>query len=168
MRELAEVAFQVGGEAGDLFLLVLRRNADQNGLVEAAADHFDLTALDQMAQFREIFRAIFFEPQKQWAGIVKRGVNVRMFFEKFDEGEIGFFVAGRQNVVEIAAGLVGVDEESEVELWWHGRGASLYLGYYPAGWRSCRGGVRVWARKAHGYWMRWVGVWAQCVGRARE
>ena len=59
---LAKMVFQIIGEADDLFLLVLRRDADQDGFVETAANHFDLAALDQVTQLYKIFRAIIFEP----------------------------------------------------------------------------------------------------------
>jgi hypothetical protein len=56
---------------------------------------------------------------------VERGVNVGMLFEEFHERQIGFLVARFENTVEIAAGLVSVNEESEMELLRHWRGRSL-------------------------------------------
>src|SRR5271165_164110 len=107
---LAKMVLDVVGETGDLFLLVLRGDAHENGFVEAAADHFDLSALNQFAQFYKIFRAIFFQPLQERAGIVERGVDVGVFFEQVDEGLVGFLVASGEDAVEIAARLVRVDE----------------------------------------------------------
>ena len=128
----AKVMFEIGGEASDLFALIVGRNADENGFVEAAANHFNLSTLDQGAELGEIFRAIFFEPLQQRAGIVQRGVNLRMLFEELDERLIGFVVAGFQDAAEIAARLVRVNQQGQMELGWrwgrHGDAALSTIG----------------------------------------
>src|SRR5271155_18668 len=104
--------FEVGGEAGGLFALIVGGDAEEDGFIDAAANHFTLSALDQGAELDEIFRAIFFEPQEQRAGIVQRSMNLRMLFEKIDERLIRFLVAGFQDAAEIAARLVRVEQQS--------------------------------------------------------
>jgi len=53
-RKTAEVLFEIGGKARDLFALIFRWNGDENGFVESAADEFHLSVLDQLFQADEI------------------------------------------------------------------------------------------------------------------
>jgi hypothetical protein len=47
-------------------------------------------------------------------------MDAGVLFEMFDEGEIGRVVRFFENMLEIAAGLVGVDEQGEMEILGHG------------------------------------------------
>ncbi len=84
-RTMAEMFFEIGGQAGDLFALVLGRDGDENGFVKAAADQLDLSGADEGFQAREIFGTMLFDPGEQRTGIVQAHVDAGMFFEKFDE-----------------------------------------------------------------------------------
>ena len=106
---------EIAGEARDLLKLVFGRNGDENGLVKAATDEFNLGALDQFSKAVKIFRAMLLDPGEQGAGIMKTEANVRIFFQVLHEGEIGIVVRSFQNVLEIAAGLVSVNEKSKME-----------------------------------------------------
>jgi hypothetical protein len=117
---LAEVVLEIVGEADDLDALVRGGNGYEDGLVEAAADHLDLTALHEKLEAHEIFGTILFDPGQQRAGIMKAYVDGGMLFERFEEGQIAAGIGLFENVAEIAAGLVGVNEEDEVELGRHG------------------------------------------------
>jgi hypothetical protein len=47
-------------------------------------------------------------------------VDARMFLEEFDERQIGVFEGLFEHVAEIAAWLVGMNQEDEMEALWHG------------------------------------------------
>jgi hypothetical protein len=81
-----------------------------------------LPALHKGAQRIKVCGPIFFEPLQERAGIVERGVNAGVLFEKGDEGLVGFLVAIGENVVEVAAGLMCVDKQSQMELGRYRRG----------------------------------------------
>ena len=119
-RKLAEMTFEIGGQARDLFALIFRRNRNQNGLVKTAAHELDLAALDQFFQAGEIFGAMLFDPGEERTGIVQAEMNARMFFQLLDEREIRSVVGFFQDMLEIAAGLVGVNEQGEMEILGHG------------------------------------------------
>jgi hypothetical protein len=55
------------------------------------------------------------KPGKQRAGVVQSNVDARMFFEDFKKREIAGVVGFFENVLKIAAGLMGVDDEREME-----------------------------------------------------
>jgi hypothetical protein len=95
-------------------------NGNEDGLVETAADHLDLTTLHEKLEAHEIFGTILFDPGEQRAGIVEAYVDGGMLFESFEEGQIAAEIGLFEDVAEIAAGLVGVNEENEVELGRHG------------------------------------------------
>jgi len=102
-----------------LFALIFRRDGDENGFVKAAADKFHLAALDQFFQADEILGAILFDPGEKRTGIVKAEMNAGMSFKLFDEREIGSVVGLLEDVLEIAAGLMGVNEQREMEILRH-------------------------------------------------
>jgi hypothetical protein len=52
-------------------------------------------------------------------------VDARMFLEQFDERKIGVFVGLLEHVAEIAAWLVGVNQQDEMEALWHGDNFAL-------------------------------------------
>jgi len=119
-RNPAEVFFDIGGQARDLFALIFGRDGNQDRFVEAAANEFDLTALDESSQASEILRPVLFDPGKQRAGIVEAEVNFGVRFEVLDEGEIRCLVGFFEDMLEIAAGLVCVNEQGEMEFLGHG------------------------------------------------
>jgi hypothetical protein len=53
-------------------------------------------------------------------GIVKAEMNAGMFFQLFDEREIASEVGFLEDMLEIAARLMGMDQESEMETLGHG------------------------------------------------
>ncbi len=102
------------------FALIFGRDGNQDRFVEAAANEFDLTALDESSQAGEILRPVLFDPCEQWAGIVQAEVNFWVRFEALDEGEIRCLVGLFEDMLEIAAGLVCVNEQGEMEFLGHG------------------------------------------------
>src|SRR5579863_400257 len=113
---LAEVLLEIVGETDDLDALIGRRNGNENGLVEAAANHLDLATLDEQLEAHEIFGAMLFDPGQQRAGIMKAGVDGGMLLERFEERKIAAEIGLLKNVVKIAARLMGMNEQHEVEL----------------------------------------------------
>src|SRR5215472_12328548 len=101
---------EIAGEARDLLKLIFGRNGNENGLVKAATDEFNLATLDQHSQAVKIFGAMQLYPGEQRTGIMKTEANVGMFSQVLQKGEIGIVVRFLQNVFEIAAGLVSVNE----------------------------------------------------------
>jgi hypothetical protein len=59
---------------------------------------------------------MFFDPGKQRAGIVKTHVNADMFFENVQKWQVTMCVRLLEDVVEITAGLMRVDDGNEMEL----------------------------------------------------
>ncbi len=114
-RAMTEVLIEVAGEAGDLFALVLGRDGDEDGFVKAAADQLDLPSADEGLEANEIFGTILFDPGKQRAGIVEAHVNAGMLFKRLNERQVGVFVSLFEHVAEIAAGLVGVNQQDEMK-----------------------------------------------------
>ena len=106
---------EIAGEARDLLKLVFGRNGDEDGLVKAATDEFNLATLDQFSKAVKIFGSMLLYPGEQRTGIVKTEANVGMFFQVPQKGEIGIVVRFFQNVFEIAAGLVSMNEKGKVE-----------------------------------------------------
>ncbi len=60
------------------------------------------------------------DPGEQRPCVVKADVNVGMPLEDFDERQIATRVGLLENVIEIANGLMRVDEQNQMELWRHG------------------------------------------------
>ena len=117
--------FEVGGEASDLFALIFGRNGNQDGLVEAATDELHLSTLDKCSQASEVFGAIFLDPGEQRPGVVEAEVNFWVLFEVLDKGKIAAVVGFFEDVLEIAAGLMRVNEQHEMEFRGHGDSFSL-------------------------------------------
>jgi hypothetical protein len=97
-RAISEMALDVVRELDDLLVLVRRRDRNQNGLVKAAAHHLDLAFGD---------------------------VHARVSLEDINEWQIAASVGLLENMIEIANGLVRVDEKNQMELWRHGNGIGL-------------------------------------------
>jgi hypothetical protein len=55
---------------------------------------------------------------------MKSHVNLRMFLESFNEGKIRIGESFFEHMAEIAARLMGVDDQDEMEVFWHGDGRS--------------------------------------------
>jgi hypothetical protein len=114
------MSLDISGQAGDLFVLIFGGNGNKDRFVETAADEFHLAGLGQISQAREIFRPVFLDPDEQRPGIVEAKMDAGMLFEVLDEGKIGGVVSFFEDVLEIAAGLVGVNEQREIEFPGHG------------------------------------------------
>ena len=119
-RALPEMFLEIAGQAGDLLELVFGRDGDENWFVEAAADEFDLPALDQLSQAVKIFWAVLLNPNKQRPGIMKTQMNIGMPFEMLQERKIGIDVGFFEHVLEVSARLVRVNEKSKMEGLRHG------------------------------------------------
>src|SRR5260370_36004834 len=63
---------------------------------------------------------MFLDPGKKGLGIVEAETDFRMLFEVLDEGKIACGVGLLENMVEIAAGLVRVNEQREMKFLRHG------------------------------------------------
>ena len=59
---------------------------------------------------------MLFDPGKQRACVVQADVNVGVSFQDFDEGQITVRVGLLEDMVEIANGLMRVDEEDQMHL----------------------------------------------------
>jgi len=112
----AEVFFEVIGEAGDLFDAIGLGNGDQDRFVETAADQFDLAGSDEIAEADEIVRMMFFDPEKERAGVMDGKTEGGVSFDEAKKAVIGVAEAPFEDGVEIPCGLVGVKNEREMEL----------------------------------------------------
>jgi hypothetical protein len=65
------------------------------------------------------------DPGEERTGIVQAEMHAGMFLQLLDEGEIGCFVSFFEDMLEIAAGLVSVNKQSEMEILGHGDSFSL-------------------------------------------
>ncbi len=117
---IAEMLLKIDGQTRDLLALIFRRNRDQDGFVETATDKLNPAGLDQIAQAREILGPMLLDPDEERTGIVETEMHAGMFFELFDEREITSLIRSFQDVLEIAARLMGVNEQSEMEILRHG------------------------------------------------
>jgi hypothetical protein len=63
---------------------------------------------------------VLFDPSEKRAGIMETEMDTGMLFEVLDEGKVASIVSLLKDVLEIAAGLMGVDEQGEVEFLRHG------------------------------------------------
>jgi len=68
---------------------------------------------------------VLFDPCEEWAGIVKAEVNFGVRFEVLDEGEIRCLVGLFEDMLEIAARLVCVNEQERWNFWGMGTVFSL-------------------------------------------
>src|SRR5947208_15534324 len=76
-----KMLLEIAGQARDLLQLVLGRDGDENGLVEAAADEFNLATLDQISKADKIFGAMLRYPGEQRSAIMKTEASVGMFVQ---------------------------------------------------------------------------------------
>src|SRR6266481_5113889 len=81
---------------------------------------------------REILRMILFHPGKERTGIVEAEAHTRMLFQQLDKGEVAVLVRILKNMVKIAAGLMGVNQQDEMETLRHEGGSILHRISYPA------------------------------------
>jgi hypothetical protein len=63
---------------------------------------------------------VLFDPSEKRAGIMETEMDTGMLFEVLDEGKVASIVSLLKDVLEIAAGLMGVDEQSQVKFLRHG------------------------------------------------
>jgi hypothetical protein len=63
---------------------------------------------------------MLFNPGQQRARIVKTHMYVRMSFQHFDKRQVAARVGLLEDIIEIANGLVRVNEENQMELRRHG------------------------------------------------
>jgi hypothetical protein len=103
--------FEIGRKAGDLFELIFRRNRNEDGFVEAATDEFHLAALDQFFQADKVLGAVLLDPGKQRSGVMEAEMNAGIFLEMLEEREVASVKGFFEDVLEIAAGLVSVNEQ---------------------------------------------------------
>src|SRR6266446_7270737 len=117
------MVLEIVGETNELHALVRGRNGYENRLVEAAADHFDLAGFHQGFQTLEIFGAVLFDPGEQRTGIMEANVDTGVLLKGLEERQVATRVGLLKNMVEVAARLMGVDEQNQMELGRHGDGA---------------------------------------------
>lgn len=115
------MVFDVIREPGDLHTLVRGRDSNQNGFVKPAAKQFDLAIFYQHFQELEIFRMMLFDPGEQRARIVQAHAHPRVFFENFEEWQVATRIRLLEDVAEIAAGLMRVNDQNHMKLGRHGR-----------------------------------------------
>jgi hypothetical protein len=119
-RKPAKVFLEISGQASDLFALIFGRNRNQDRFVEAATDEFHLAVLDQLFQACEILKPMFLNPGEQRPGIVETETNSRVFLEVLNKWKVGGVVGFFEDMLEITAGLVRVNEQGEMEFLRHG------------------------------------------------
>jgi hypothetical protein len=107
--------FYVVGQAIELLDAIRLRDGNENRFVKAATNQFDLATGYQLPQADKVARMVLLNPQQQRAGIMNGGVDGGMFFQEIQKLEIGIFIAFLKNMLEIARGLVGVNDENEVK-----------------------------------------------------
>src|ERR1700737_42883 len=117
------MVFEIIGKTNELHALIGGRDGNENRLVEAAADHFDLAAFNQFFQALEIFGAVLFDPGKQRAGIMEADVDTGVLLKSLEEGQVAAHIGLLENMAEVAARLMGVYEQNQMELRRHGDGA---------------------------------------------
>src|ERR1700735_2114859 len=115
-RTNAQMTFEVIREARDLFQAIGRRNCDENRLVKSAAEQFDLPIANQRAQAIEVWGGISLGSFQQAAAEMHAEANRRMCREHVEKRQIALGVGALDHVVEIADGLVSVDQKGELEL----------------------------------------------------
>jgi hypothetical protein len=69
---------------------------------------------------------ILFDPEKKRTGVVQAYADGGVLFDQAKEGFVGMLVALFENVFKITAGLMGVDDENEME-WGRGWGHESHL-----------------------------------------
>jgi len=122
VRTLAEVLFEIVSEAVDLVDAIRFGDGDEDGLVESAADEFDLAGSDEIAEADEIVGMMLLDPEEEGAGIVNGEAEGGMAFNEAQKTIVGIAKALFEDGVKISGGLMGVDDEGEVELEvWLGR-----------------------------------------------
>ena len=114
-RTLAKMRFDEISEAEELFALILRRNGDEDGFIEAATEELDFACSNEFLETRNIFRMIGVEPGEKRTRIVQTQAYRRIFFEQIDERKIRSLVTTFENVFKITAGLVRVNNQNQME-----------------------------------------------------
>ena len=115
-RAHAEVTLKVVGESRDLFEAIGRRNRYKNRLVKSTTEQFDLSVANQRSQAIEVRGAMALDPFEKAAAEMHAEADRRMLREHIEKGQIALRVGALDHIVEVADGLVRVDEESQLEL----------------------------------------------------
>ena len=121
--------FNVVRQPRNLRVTIPGRNHCEDRLVKSAADNFHLPFSHQPAELFEIFRMRALHPFQQRSGVVQSHVNGRVFFEKLDKRQVTSVVGFLEHVAEIAAGLVRVNQQDEMEILRHGDNFARYTSY---------------------------------------
>src|SRR5579864_3260837 len=114
-RALSKMKRNIIRQALNLLTRILSGDSNQNWLVKTAAQEFYLSALDKSFQILEIFRMSLFEPFQQPSRIVQADAKKRMTEEQLNKRQIGFLVGVLDYGVEIAVGLVRVNQKDEIK-----------------------------------------------------
>jgi len=95
--------------------LVAVRDDRQDRLEVAAAQHLDLTSLDEAADSLDELRVVFPQVVQQEAAVVEGGLDARVPLQRFEHGQVGLFEIALQHPPEVADRLVVVEREGEME-----------------------------------------------------
>ena len=95
--------------------LVAVRDDRQDRLEVAAAQHLDLTPLDEAADSLDELRVVFPQVVQQEAAVVEGGLDARVPLQRFEHGQVGLFEIALQHPPEVADRLVVVEREGEME-----------------------------------------------------
>ena len=66
-----------------------------------------------------------FDPEEKMSGIMKTKMNTRVFFKMFQKRQVTVVIRFLEDVLEIAARLVRVNKQGEMEILGHGDSFSL-------------------------------------------
>ena len=86
---------------------------------------------------------MLFHPREERAGIMQAEAHAGMLLQQLDKREVGMLEGFFEHVLEIAAGLMCVDQQHEMEIRRHEGGWILHQISYPAGHA-----YRIWGRRA--------------------
>jgi len=111
----SEAPLDVFAHAANLFLLVLRRNGNEDGLVKAAANDFYLAAPGQRTESFEEFRVMRFQPFHQRPGIVKSDADGGVPRQVFDKWRIRLLKDPLDHRFEVPGRLMSVNEKCQVK-----------------------------------------------------
>ena len=94
-------------------MAVAVRKRHQDGLVEAAADDLDLTAVHETPHLGDRLRPVGGHPLQQRPGVVQAEVDAGVPLERVEHGRVGVLENVLDDPAEVADGLVVVDDECE-------------------------------------------------------
>src|SRR5205807_4554287 len=88
-----------------LDVLVAVRDDRQDRLEAAAAQHLDLTPLDEAADSLDELRVVFPQVVQQEAAVVEGGLDARVPLQRCEHGQVGIFVFALQTHTGVAERL---------------------------------------------------------------